>query len=105
VIGASGLKSSSSAAVTSTSGRCLSIWFGLVAQHLLEFGHRRLDQARVGDPAAVVAVGRVARLVARCARRHRDLVLLRIVLDRDQRRHAADRRRAALVAGLQQQQA
>jgi hypothetical protein len=35
---------------------------------------------------------------------HRRRVLFRIVLDRDQGRHAADRRRAALVAGLQQQQ-
>ena len=35
---------------------------------------------------------------------HRDRVLLGIVLDRNQRAHAADRRGTAVVAGLQQQQ-
>jgi len=57
----------------------------------------------VRDPAAIVAVGRVARLVAAHSL-HRLLVRLRIVLDRDQGRHTADRRRVALVTGLQQQQ-
>ncbi|KAF1858516.1 hypothetical protein Lal_00015033 [Lupinus albus] len=74
-----------------------------VAQHLLELGHRQLDEARVRDPAAVVAVGGVACLVVAHAA-HRDFVLFRIVLDRDQGRHAADRRCVTLVAGLQQEQ-
>ena len=76
---------------------------GAIAEHLDKLLHRRLNQPRVRDPAAVVAVGGITSLVGNDAG-HGDLVPGRIVLDRDQRAHAADGRRAALVAGLEQQQ-
>jgi hypothetical protein len=60
-------------------------------------------QARVGHPAAVEAVVGVAGLVVADAGQ-RLFVGHRVVLDRDQGRHAAHRRRAALVAGLDQRQ-
>ncbi len=54
-------------------------------------------------PATVVAVGGVTTLVHADAL-HGLGVFLRVVLDGDERAHAANGRRAALVAGLEQQQ-
>src|SRR3546814_11450783 len=60
-------------------------------------------QARLRNPATIEPVARVARLVVADAG-HRLVVGNRIVLDRDQRAHAADRRGAAPAAGLDQRQ-
>ena len=64
--------------------------------------HRDRHEARVRDPGAVVPVARLALLVG-AHLGERFLVRLRVVLDRDLRRHAAHREGAAAVAGLDQQ--
>jgi len=71
----------------------------VLVEHLLRHRH----EARVRDPGAVAAVGDLAQLVLTHLLQRR-LVRRRVVLDRDLRRHAAHRRRAAAVAGLHQQQ-
>ena len=74
---------------------------GLVAEHRVEFFHRDRYQARMRDPAAVEAVIRIAFLVVAHAGQ-RLFIRGGVVLDRNQRRHAADGRRATPVAGLDQ---
>ncbi len=55
------------------------------------------------DPGAIVTVAGFAFLVGAHARQ-RLLIRLRIALDRDLRRHAADRESSAPVAGLDHEQ-
>ncbi len=70
---------------------------------LVENFTRNRHETRVSHPRAVMAVGRFALLVgAHLA--EGDFVRLRIVLDRNLRRHAAHRERAALVARLDAQE-
>ena len=76
---------------------------GLIAKHRHKLLHRGLNQARMGHPATVVAVGCIATLITDDAL-HGDLVFLGIVFDRNQRTHAADGGCIAFVTGLQQQQ-
>ena len=57
----------------------------------------------MGNPAAVVAISRVTGFV-RANTTHGNFIFLRIILDRDQRRHTADGWRVTFVAGFQQQQ-
>ena len=87
--------------VTDTSSRSRSSWFGPVAEHGVEHLAARRDHARVRDPGAVEAVGGLAGLVVADLLEGGLVDLL--VLARDERRHAADRVRAALVAGADQQ--
>ena len=102
VIGRSGWKSSSCLAVTFTSGALARVL--IRRRHVLvEHRLRHRHQARMRDPGAVAAVGDLAQLVL-AHLLDRGFVRRRIVLDRDLRRHAAHRRRAAPVAGLDQQQ-
>ncbi len=70
---------------------------GLVAQHLVEFGHGDLHQPGMRDPGAVVAVAGLALLVLAHLFQRR-LVRGRVVLDGNLRGHAAHGVRAALVA-------
>ena len=56
----------------------------------------------MGDPGAVEAVAGLALLVLPHLR-ERDRVDLRVAARRDERRHAADRVRAAAVAGRDEQ--
>src|SRR5574343_558528 len=75
----------------------------LVAEDLDEFFHGDRHQARVSHPAAVEAVVGVAGLVVTDAGQGL-FVGDRVVLDRDQGRHAAHGRGAALVASLDEGQ-
>ena len=70
---------------------------GPVAENRVELDLRDRDEVGVRDPGAVEAVAGFARLVL-VDPRQRDLVHLRIATARNERRHPADRMRAALVA-------
>jgi hypothetical protein len=68
----------------------------------VEYRFRHRHQARVRHPGAVAAIGDLAQLVL-AHLLDRGFIRRRIILDGNLRRHAAHRRRAAPVAGLDQQ--
>ena len=94
--------SSSSAAPTSTSSRCLSSWWGRSPSTVAELLHRRVHRVGVRDPGAVEAVVGLAGLVL-AHLGQRLLGRLGVLARGDLRRHAAHRVGAAGVAGLDQQ--
>ena len=93
---------SRSAALTSTSSRCLAELVGPVAEHAVEHLLADRHQVGMGDPGPVEAVGRLAGLVL-ADLGQRLGVDLRVAPARDERRHAAHRVRAAAVTRLDQQ--
>jgi hypothetical protein len=101
VIGASGRKSSRSFAVTCTSSRCRRTgWAPACAvEHLLRDRHQPGCATQVPSQPSVASRSLSARTLAIAAS-----LAAGVVLDRDLRRHAAHRVRAAAVAGLHQQQ-
>ena len=70
---------------------------------LIEYLLRNRHESGMRDPGTVAAVGDFAQLVL-AHFLERGFICHRIVLDRDLRRHAAHRRRAAPVAGLHEEQ-
>ena len=88
--------------MTLTSSRVLPIWFGLAPRTPSKTSLQSGDQVRVGDPGAVEAVLRLARLVLPHLG-HGLGVDLGVAPARDERGHAAHRVRPAPVAGLDQQ--
>ncbi len=99
--GVSGMDRSAASSGT-TSSRSRSSWFGrspsAASKTSVQVGH----EIGMRDPRAVEAVARLALLVL-AHLRERDLVHLRILARRDERRHAADRVRAALVTRAHEQ--
>ncbi len=75
---------------------------GPVAEHAVEDLHRDRHEVGMRDPRAVVALRRLALLVL-AHLRQRDRVHLGVATRRDERRHAADRVRAAAMARLHEQ--
>ena len=73
----------------------------LIAQHAVKHRHGGIRQARVGDPGPIVTVVGLQLFIGGDFTQH--LAVTFGIFARDKRRHTAHRKRAAFVAGLNQQ--
>ena len=74
-----------------------------ITEHAHKRFHRDRHKPRVRHPTTIVAVSCISVFISTNSG-HRNVILLRIILDWNQSTHAANRRGVAVVAGLQQQQ-